>query len=123
MKTDTVLVDELGLAKSDANRYAPYFTGWKSADVDAIVLDREPDKSKGYIGQLVQWIEGDEARAAYVNLPGGQSGVVPEGACLEIGDERLYEAPTSQTMEEMLLGGLKKLREVVAAHKEANAAS
>lgn len=122
MTTDAVLVDELGLAKSDANRYAPYFTGWKSMDWEAHQCDRTPDESKGYVGQLVQWIEGT-TKAAYVNLPGGQSGVIFGGECLLIGEERLYEAPSTEVMGEMLREGLKKLQAVVAEYKEANATS
>lgn len=120
MTTDAVLVNELGLAKSDANSHAPYFTGWKNMDaMMAALVGRPVDESMGYIGQIVQRIERTPTMVAYVNLPGFETGVIPLGACFEVGTERLYEAPTADVMAEMLRNGLKKLQATVEAYKAA----
>lgn len=116
MTTDISLVEELNLAKNQADPHAPFFTGWKSCDPQSWNTDATPDDSLGYCGQIVQWIGGDHG--AYVNLPGGESGVILAGNTFEIGTERIYASPSLDDMREMLLSGLKKLKEVVEEYKK-----
>jgi hypothetical protein len=113
MTTDVSLVEELNLVKNSADPRAPYFTGWKSADPNSWLLDHPADESLGYCGQIIRWLGDPITHAAYVNLPGGESGVILAGNSFSIGDERLYVAPSLEEMRKMLLDGLKRLNEVV----------
>lgn len=121
MTTEISLVEELNLAKNQADPHAPFFTGWKSADPNFWLYNREPDESLGYCGQMVQWLDNPIQRAAYVNLPGGESGIVLAGNSFYIGEERLYTAPSVEEMRDMLIGGLVKLKEIVAQYEKENA--
>jgi len=99
--TDKDQLRRLGLLISD-DRTEPHFTGWKDL----------PNEEGASIGQIVQWLPGK--RAAYVNLPGMESGIVPMGACIDIGVKRQKEIPSAEEMERMLVEGLEKLKTLVA---------
>lgn len=116
MTTDISLVEELKLVQKSADPRAPFFTGWRSCDINAMVTGRDPDEAHGYVGQVIQWLGEDQV--AYVNLPGKEFGLAKPGGLLEIGKDRIYTAPSSEDMREMLVSGLNKLKEIVEEHKK-----
>lgn len=121
MTTDMEVVRSLGLEKGDGVPDGPYFGGWFCADQNAYSAGREPDPRCGYVGMLINWFAGPRPkRAAYVCLPGFHSGVISEGECAKIGEERLHEAPTVKDMGEMLSKGLVMLKELTAAEADAH---
>lgn len=84
-----------------------YFTGWKDATGFTA--------SSGYVGQIVLWVKGEKGvMAAYVNLPGMECGVIPQGACFEIGEARVVEVLTVDEMRDLLVRGIKKMNEMVS---------
>lgn len=105
----TPLLQKLDLTGEHKTKFEPYFTGWKE-------FPYNPNGEA--VGQLVQWIpkkDGNPQRAAYVNLPGMEKGIVEEGACFDIGDKRIniLNPPTLLETEAMLIQGLSILKELV----------
>jgi hypothetical protein len=94
---------ELGL-NTDRAKYDAYFTGWK------------PCQDGRLVGQLVRWCQRKNQKGlfvAYVNLPGMESGVIPGGACFEIGSERLDEEFGLEEIGALLSAGLGKLTQIL----------
>jgi hypothetical protein len=110
MTTDISLVEELNLVKNSADPRAPFFTGWKSCDPTSWMTDQPGDPSLGCVGQLIQFVGDPITCGVYVNLPGFESGIIPLGATINIGDERLYVAPSLGEMRRMLLEALVILK-------------
>lgn len=113
------LLEDMKLVKSTADPYAPWFTGWKSADPRYWIENREPDESFGFCGQVIQFLKTDPESIAYVNLPGMECGVCITGNTFDIGTERIH-AVSMEEMRELLLSGLKKLKEIVEEYKKGN---
>lgn len=112
----------LSLDLNSENRlgYNPYFTGWKEipTNPNCYVDGSEPIGTGKAVGQIVCWIRGSEGkqpRAAFVNLPGYQHGIIVAGASFDIGDQRLdlLTLPSSDEMEAMLVKGLEILKETM----------
>ena len=89
----------------DPDKEGIFFTGWKSTDPFAPSLE--------YVGQFVKVIryaegEGSEFLCAYVNLPGMEKGVAPEGGMLDIGTARLkLDEQSSNQLVSLLVEGAK----------------
>lgn len=98
------LAGEVGLA-TDRTSGTVYFTGWKEHPEDGSI-----------VGQVVFWVKVDGTKspgAAYVNLPGMECGVIPQGASVNIGTERLDPTITIGGMAELLRKGLEKMRDLI----------
>lgn len=98
------LSKELGFAPGRLST-EPYFTGWK-----------EDPNNGSIVGQVVLFVRGHSSSdpvAAYVNLPGMQAGVVPQGATFDIGIERLDPDTNAVEMRKLLQKGLERMKKLI----------